>query len=130
MRDPNLHRLPPPLPPVGSENQPFAVVQAQPHGQGFIVCGSCRAMVAAPAQQCWNCHQSLMVSAKSDGMAGCLGIFLGPVGLWYKGHWGAGFAWLVMVILVVLGTAGVGILLAPVFWLGMGIHAYTAKPRL
>ena len=29
---------------------------------------------------------------KSDGTAGCLGLFLGPVGLWYKGQWAAGFA--------------------------------------
>ena len=27
-------------------------------------------------------------------IAGVLGFFLGPVGLWYKGRWAAGFAWI------------------------------------
>ena len=62
-------------------------------------------------------------------MAGCLGFCLGPIGLWHKGHWAAGFAWIAMAILIVVGTGGIGIVLAPVFWIGMGIHAYNAKPK-
>ena len=49
-------------------------------------------------------------SEKSNAVAGCLGLLLGPVGLWYKGQWAAGFAWLVMA--VILGIASGG-LLAP-----------------
>ena len=64
----------------------------------------------------------------SDALAGCLGLFLGPVGLWYKGQWLAGFAWLAMAILVVAGSGGLGIVFAPVFWFGMCIHAIVAKP--
>jgi hypothetical protein len=30
----------------------------------------------------------------SNLVAALLAATLGPVGLWYKGHWGAGFAWL------------------------------------
>jgi hypothetical protein len=64
--------------------------------------------------------------AKSNGLALVLGLFLGPVGLWYKGHWAAGFAWLVMGIIV--GTATF-LIAAPVFWIGMAIHAAVAEPR-
>lgn len=63
---------------------------------------------------------------KSDSTAGCLGLLLGPVGLWYKGQWAAGFAWLAMAI--VLGAASGGIL-APFFWVGMAIHAYNAESQ-
>lgn len=62
-------------------------------------------------------------SEKPDNTAGCLGLLLGPVGLWYKGQWAAGFAWLVIAI---IGTAGSGGILAPLFWIGMAIHAYKA----
>lgn len=64
--------------------------------------------------------------AKSDMTAGCLGLLLGPVGLWYKRNWAAGFAWLVMAILLGVVSGG---LLAPVLWLGMAIHAYQAEPQ-
>lgn len=63
---------------------------------------------------------------KSDTMAGCLGLLLGPVGLWYKGHWPAGFAWLVMALL--LGALSGG-WLAPVLWIGMAVHAALAEPQ-
>ncbi len=66
------------------------------------------------------------MTAKSNAMAGCLGLFLGPVGLWYKGHWGAGFAWLVMAIIVSVATGGIA---APFFWIGMCIHAIVAEPE-
>jgi len=65
-------------------------------------------------------------SNKSNLVAFILGLLLGPVGLWYKGHWPAGFAWLVMGVLFVVVTGG---LAAPVFWLGMAIHAAVAEPR-
>ncbi|MFQ5744824.1 MAG: hypothetical protein ACE5HV_14730 [Acidobacteriota bacterium] len=63
---------------------------------------------------------------KSNGLAFLLGLLLGPVGLWYKGHWAAGFAWLVMGIIVGAATF---LIAAPVFWIGMAIHAAVAEPR-
>ena len=63
---------------------------------------------------------------KSNGVALLLGLLLGPVGLWYKGHWVAGFAWLVMAVIIMIPTYG---LAAPVFWIGMAIHAAAAEPR-
>jgi len=66
---------------------------------------------------------------QSDAVAGCLGFFFGPVGLWYKGHWAAGFAWLAMIVIALLATGGVGIVFASIFWIGMIIHAIVAKPR-
>ena len=64
---------------------------------------------------------------KSNGLAFLLGLLLGPVGLWYKGNWAAGFAWLVMGLIMIPLTR---FLAAPLFWLGMAIHAAgaTAKP--
>jgi hypothetical protein len=64
--------------------------------------------------------------AKANGVALLLALFLGPVGLWYKGHWAAGFAWLVMAIIVCTATV---LIAAPVFWIGMAIHAAVAEPK-
>lgn len=41
-----------------------------------------------------------------DLTAGCLGLLLGPVGLRYKGHWAAGFAWLAMALIGGYVTGG------------------------
>jgi hypothetical protein len=65
---------------------------------------------------------------RSNAVAGFLGFFFGPVGLWYKGHWAAGFAWLAVIVIVALAKGGVGIVFAPIFWIGMIIHAIVAKP--
>lgn len=65
-------------------------------------------------------------SEKSDGLAAVLGLALGPVGLWYKRQWAAGFAWLAGA--VILGAASGG-LLAPVLWVGMAVHAYSADAK-
>jgi len=67
-------------------------------------------------------------SNRSNAVAGFLGFFFGPVGLWYKGRWAAGFAWLAMIVIVALAKGGVGIVFAPIFWIGMIIHAIVAKP--
>ena len=66
------------------------------------------------------------IPVKSDLGAFFLGLLLGPVGLWYKGHILAGFVWLGAARAVAL--TGVGLLAAPVFWFGMAIHAAAAKP--
>lgn len=71
--------------------------------------------------------QASPASSKSDVAAFFLGFFLGPVGLWYKEHWVAGFAWLAMA--VVAGLSGIGLILVPVFWFGMAIHAAAAKSK-
>ena len=65
---------------------------------------------------------------QSDAVAGFLGFFFGPVGLWHKGHRAAGFAWLAIMVIVALATGGLGIVFAPIFWIGMIIHAIVAKP--
>ena len=66
------------------------------------------------------------IPVKSNGLAFVLGLLLGPVGLWYKRQWAAGFAWLVMGIIVGVATMG---LAAPVFWIGMAIHAAVAETK-
>ena len=66
------------------------------------------------------------VPEKSAAMAGCLGLALGPVGLWYKRQWAAGFAWLAM---AVVSGFSLGIWVAPIFWVGMAIHAAVAETK-
>jgi len=90
-----------------------------------VLCPYCRGQIPNSAQKCMHCGEFLAGTEHSDVLACLLGLFLGPVGLWYKGHFAAGFAWLAFWIIVVLATGGVGICLAPFFWLGMGIHAAT-----
>ena len=92
-------------------------------------CPYCQGPVAKGVQKCRHCGEFLSPPSQSDALAGCLGFFLGPIGLWYKGHWAAGFAWVAILIIIALATGGVGILLAPFFWIGMGIHAYVVEPK-
>lgn len=89
-------------------------------------CPYCREEILAGAQKCKHCGEFLLAPEKSNALAGCLGLFLGPVGLWYKGHWAAGFAWLAIGIILVISTAG---LAAPILWIGMAIHAAVATPK-
>ena len=92
-------------------------------------CPFCRGPIAEGVLKCRHCGEYVAPPTHSNGAAGCLGLFFGPVGLWYKGQWAAGFAWIAVVLLVVLGTGGFGIVLAPFFWVGMAIHAYHTTPK-
>lgn len=120
---------PPPLPPnLPAVYTPYR--QQQQHVYpGQAVCPFCHGPINLGVVKCRHCGEFLSAASQSDGTAGCLGFFLGPVGLWYKGHWAAGFAWIVGFFIVVLGTGGIGVILAPVFWIGMAIHAFQAKPK-
>jgi len=109
-------------------------------------CPYCAESISIEAKKCRHCGEFLdpslraanqmaqhsiptknaSVPPKSDAVAGCLGFLLGPVGLWYKGQWAAGFAWIVMAFLMTIATGGVA---APVFWIGMGLHAMVAKTK-
>ena len=91
-----------------------------------VPCPFCKELIVDGALKCKHCGSNLSAAKKSDTAAGCLGLFLGPVGLWYKGHWAAGFAWLAMAIVLGLASGG---WLAPVCWIGMAIHAASAEPR-
>jgi hypothetical protein len=64
-------------------------------------------------------------ASHSNALAFFLGLFLGPVGLWYKGRWALGFLWLVACAILIPAT---GLLAAPVLWLGMALHAASARP--
>lgn len=94
--------------------------------QELVRCPFCKEEILADAQKCKHCGEFLVMPGKSNALAGCLGLVLGPVGLWYKGHWAAGFAWLAMAIVVGAATAGWA---APIFWVGMAIHAAAAEPK-
>lgn len=126
MDDNNFAIVPPPLPtrtpPVLPRGSPPPEIR-----QATAPCPYCRGVIESGVQKCRHCGEFLIPSHQSDGMAGCLGFLLGPVGLWYKGQWAAGFAWIFMTIIV--AVTGVGLLLVPFFWIGMGVHAIAAKPK-
>ena len=88
-------------------------------------CPVCLGPIALNATSCPSCGYK-NIPIKSNLGAGCLGFLLGPVGLWYKGNWAAGFAWLVFAIIFGVATGGIA---APFFWVGMAIHAYVATPK-
>ena len=91
-----------------------------------IECPYCLEPVKVGARKCGHCRSSLGYQGKSNGLAFALGVLFGPAGLWYKGNWAAGFAWLAIAI-----AAGVflGPFAAMPIWLGMALHAFNAKPR-
>ena len=92
------------------------------------LCARCEGSVAvnAPYVVQTSAPQPPQVREKSAVAAGCLGLALGPVGLWYKGHWAAGFAWLVLTPVLGVATGGMAL---PFCWAGMAIHAATADTR-
>jgi len=92
-----------------------------------VRCPFCKEEIIAGAFKCKHCGSNLAMLDKSNGLAFLLGLCLGPVGLWYKGHWAAGFAWLVMGVIAGLATGGFA---APIFWLGMAFHAAVAIPKV
>lgn len=94
------------------------------------VCPFCRQVIHREAITCNHCHERLVtVHTKSNGTAAMLGCLLGPVGLWYKRQWAAGFAWIVFAFLFFAMTGGLGVIFLPVFWIGMTIHAGVAKEK-
>jgi hypothetical protein len=85
-------------------------------------------MIPMQAKVCKSCGEVLGIS-HSSLIAFFLGLLLGPVGLWYKGRYAAGFAWVFMCVIICVPTGILGLLLAPIFWLCMAIHAAVAKPK-
>jgi hypothetical protein len=144
-----------PKPPATAPTQPVSrppettvFVPATPMATPIVpktkLCPACAEPIAAIAKKCKHCgwtaipemqqavvylREKLDGPEKSNLLAGCLGFFLGPVGLWYKGQWAAGFAWIMMIILIMLGTGGLAVLFAPFFWVGMAVHAAVARPK-
>ena len=94
-----------------------------------VSCPYCGRQIQRGVQKCGHCGEWLIGTGHSDAVAGALGCLLGSVGLWYKGHWAAGFAWLAAIFLTALATGGFGLLLAPLFWIGMAIHAAAVQGR-
>ena len=68
---------------------------------------------------------------KSDAAAILLSFLFGPAGLWYKGQWAAGWAWIGAGLLfaLIFARSPAFIFLLPFFWVGMAIHAAMAKVK-
>jgi hypothetical protein len=69
-----------------------------------------------------------VVPYKSDVIAFLLGTFFGPVGLWYKGRWAAGFAWLIGAFILLFALGPARVFAVPVLCIAQGIHAAVVKP--
>ena len=94
-----------------------------------VTCPYCGLQIPRGVQKCGHCGEWLVGTGHSDWVALALGCLFGPVGLWYKGHWVAGFAWLAFIMITMVATGGLGLLLSPLFWIGMTIHAFVAPGR-
>lgn len=100
--------------------------ESAPADMDDVICPYCREIVRRGALKCKHCGEYFVSSGHSDVLAGCFGLLFGPVGLWYKGQWAAGFAWMAMAVLLGIVSGG---LLFPIFWLGMAIHAAAAEGK-
>jgi hypothetical protein len=88
-------------------------------------CPFCRETVHPEAVKCKHCQSNIAPrNPRDDENAFLLGFFLGPVGLFSKGCYAAGFAGLVMGF---LACALISPILAPIFWIGMAAHASGAR---
>lgn len=121
--------LKPSMPPLPNLEPPIHDRPLSPVPRQMLLCPYCHGELNPGVQKCRHCGEFLVGTGHSDALAGCLGFMLGPVGLWYKGHFAAGFAWLAFSFLFFMGTGGLGLLLAPVFWIAMGIHAASVKGK-
>lgn len=99
----------------------------------LVWCPYCHGEIHRGVKKCRHCGEFLVGTGHSDVLAGCLGFLLGPLGLWYKGHYLAGLAWFafwLFFVLFVLLTSGVALLalpFAPLLWIAMAIHAACVK---
>lgn len=101
-------------------------------------CPECGNDLSTEATSCPHCGRPLRPVAaaspppgKSDLLAGLLAVLLGPVGLWYKGRWAEGIAWLAGGLLLFLATgAGIGSIGSILLWIGLVIRTFVAVPQL
>ncbi|MEQ8857742.1 MAG: hypothetical protein RIC56_03770 [Pseudomonadales bacterium] len=94
--------------------------KSRPKRSPLHPCPDCGQQVSKNADRCPHC--GARTAEFSDGLAFFLAFLFGPVGLWYKQRWAAGFAWLVMTVVV----ASVAPVLVVFCWIGMIVHAASA----
>ena len=116
------------LPPVGAEDQGTESQIQTPQAATLMAdtvvpCPFCRVEIPSNAPMCQYCGKSFNGGQRSNVVAGILGIFLGPVGLWYKGHVDAGIIWLAMIFFICAISDGLGLILVPFLWIAMAMHA-------
>ncbi len=91
-------------------------------------CPDCGSELSEKFPLCTSCGYDSRpkLSEKSDIIAVALCFLFGPIGLWYKGHWLAGFVWLIAAVI-----AGVtfGVFSTPFIFVGILIHTVIVKPK-
>ncbi|MBX3422964.1 MAG: DUF4339 domain-containing protein [Pirellulaceae bacterium] len=111
------------FPQAKNQTFPAAVQPKHVSESSKTACKYCGNSIAPNAQKCGHCGEWIVQTSHSDSLAAVLGVLFGPVGLWYKGHWAAGFAWIMFMLIVYLSIGDFVLLLSPLFWIGMGVHA-------
>ena len=92
-------------------------------------CSWCAQPLERNATVCPQCSRRMVNAPKSDVLAGVFGLLFGPVGLWYKRRYAAGFAWLGGTVAAAMVLGPLMQTVAPFLWIGQAVHAVRAKPR-
>ncbi len=107
-----------------------ATPKPRPPKPQFKTCQFCFEEVKKEAQKCRHCGEFLVPTDHSNVMALVLGLLLGPVGLWYKAQWEAGFAWLAFGLVTMnVFEPAIAFIVGLFVLVGSAFHAFAADGK-